>query len=64
MLGEFPGDLSAVFFFVWQIATDGTLVLTGLRVEEAGEYRCTASNAVGSASATANVIINGELVVW
>ncbi|KAE8749096.1 hypothetical protein FOCC_FOCC004265, partial [Frankliniella occidentalis] len=40
------------------IATDGTLVLTGLRADEAGEYRCTASNAVGSTSASARVTIN------
>ncbi|KAK3918578.1 Peroxidasin, partial [Frankliniella fusca] len=40
------------------IATDGTLVLTGLRADEAGEYRCTASNTLGTASAAASVVIN------
>ncbi|XP_052121607.1 peroxidasin [Frankliniella occidentalis] len=45
------------------IATDGTLVLTGLRADEAGEYRCTASNAVGSTSASARVTINETITI-
>ena len=46
-----------------QILANATLILRNATDQDAGEYRCTVSNSIGSVTASAQLIVLGKLTV-
>lgn len=55
----FPNFAEGRYF----VASDGTLTIRNVKLEDAGEYECEGLNGLGTATATVRVEVRGMLLI-